>query len=121
MFSRFSEEAQKVLLNAKKEMQELKHPYVGTEHLLLSLISIQKDIGKKMAEYGVTYQKFKTKLVEVVGVGTEDNSWFLYTPLLKRVLETAILISKESGNGEVGCDQLLFSILEEGEGIAVRI
>ena len=121
MFSRFSEEAQKVLLNAKKEMQELKHPYVGTEHLLLSLISIQKDIGKKMAEYGVTYQKFKNKLVEVVGVGTEDNSWFLYTPLLKRVLETAILISKESGNGEVGCDQLLFSILEEGEGIAVRI
>ena len=62
MFSRFSEEAQKVLLNAKKEMQELKHPYVGTEHLLLSLISIQKDIGKKMAEYGVTYQKFKNKL-----------------------------------------------------------
>lgn len=121
MFSRFSEEAQKVLLNAKKEMQELKHPYVGTEHLLLSLISIQKDIGKKMAEYGVTYQKFKNKLVEVVGVGTEDNTWFLYTPLLKRVLETAILISKESGNGEVGCDQLLFSILEEGEGIAVRI
>ena len=121
MFSRFSEEAQKVLLNAKKEMQELKHPYVGTEHLLLSLISIQKDIGKKMAEYGVTYQKFKNKLIEVVGVGTEDNTWFLYTPLLKRVLETAILISKESGNGEVGCDQLLFSILEEGEGIAVRI
>ena len=74
-----------------------------------------------MAEYGVTYQKFKNKLIEIVGVGTEDSSWFLYTPLLKRVLETAILISKESGNGEVGCDQLLFSILEEGEGIAVRI
>ena len=121
MFSRFSEEAQKVLLNAKKEMQEMKHPYVGTEHLLLSLLSVQKDIGKKMAEYGVTYQKFKNKLIEIVGVGTEDSSWFLYTPLLKRVLETAILISKESGNGEVGCDQLLFSILEEGEGIAVRI
>lgn len=121
MFSRFSEEAQKVLLNAKKEMQDLKHPYVGTEHLLLSLISIQKDIGKKMAEYGVTYQNFKNKLIEIVGVGIEDNTWFLYTPLLKRVLETAILISKESGNGEVGCDQLLFAILEEGEGIAVRI
>lgn len=121
MFSRFSEEAQKVLLNAKKEMQELKHPYVGTEHLMLSLISIQKDISKKMAEYGVTYQKFKDKLIEIVGVGNEDNPWFLYTPLLKRVLEAAILISKESGNGEVGCEQLLFSILEEGEGIAVRI
>ena len=33
MFSKFSEEAQKVLMNSKKEMQDLKHPYVGSEHI----------------------------------------------------------------------------------------
>jgi len=121
MFSRFNEEAQKVLMNAKKEMQELKHPYVGSEHLMLSLIKTSKSIGKKLSDFGVTYSKFKDKLVEIVGVGTEENNWFLYTPLLKRVLETAILISKESSNGEVTCEQLLFAILEEGEGIAIRI
>lgn len=38
MFSRFSEEAQKVLLMTKREMQELKHPYVGSEHLLLAIL-----------------------------------------------------------------------------------
>ena len=38
MFARFDEEAQKVLLMAKKEMADLRHPYVGTEHLLLAIL-----------------------------------------------------------------------------------
>ena len=121
MFSRFSEEAQKVLMNAKKEMQKLKHPYVGSEHLMLAIMKTNKELSKKLNEFGVSYSNFKTKLIEVIGIGTEENNWFLYTPLLKRILETAILISKESSNGEVTCEQLLFAVLEEGEGIAIRI
>lgn len=121
MFSKFSEDAQKVLMNSKKEMQELRHPYVGSEHLFLSLLKFDSYASKKLNELGITYDKFKDKLIELVGVGTEDNPWFLYTPLLKRVLETALLISKESSVGEVTTEHLLFSVLEEGEGVAVRV
>ena len=121
MFSKFSEDAQKVLMNSKKEMQELKHPYVGSEHLFLSLLKVDNDSSKKLNELGITYDKFKDKLIELVGIGKEDNSWFLYTPLLKRVMETALLISKESSLNEVTTEHLLFAILEEGEGVAVRV
>lgn len=121
MFSKFSEDAQKVLMNSKKEMQELKHPYVGSEHLFLSLLKVDNDSSKKLNELGVTYDKFKDKLIELIGIGHEDNPWFLYTPLLKRVLETALLISKESSLNEVTTEHLLFAMLEEGEGVAVRI
>ena len=38
MFSKFSEEAQRVLLNAKDEMMRLNHPFVGSEHLVLSIL-----------------------------------------------------------------------------------
>ena len=38
MFSKFDESAKKVLSNMQKEMIELKHPYIGSEHLLLSLL-----------------------------------------------------------------------------------
>ena len=38
MLGNFSEEAQIVLNNAKEEMKELKHPYVGTEHLVLAIL-----------------------------------------------------------------------------------
>lgn len=121
MFSNFSEEAQKVLINSKKEMQELKHPYVGSEHLFLALLKLKNDCSKKLNEFGVDYSSFKDKLIELVGIGKEENSWFLYTPLLKRVMETSLLISKESSKNEVTPEHLLFAILEEGEGVAVRV
>ena len=121
MFSKFSEDAQKVLMNAKKEMQDLKHPYVGSEHLFLSLLKANNDSSKKLNELGITYNSFKDKLIELIGIGKEENPWFLYTPLLKRVLETALLISKESSFNEVTTEHLLFAVLEEGEGVAIRV
>lgn len=38
MFGNFTEEARKVLVDAKQEMYELRHPYVGSEYLLLSIL-----------------------------------------------------------------------------------
>ena len=38
MFSKYTEVARKILLNMSNEMMELKHPYVGSEHLLLALL-----------------------------------------------------------------------------------
>ena len=122
MFSRFSEEAQKALILAKKEMNNLRHPYVGSEHLFLAILSMKDlDITKVLATYNITYEIFKKELIRIVGVGSEGNEWFLYTPLLKRVIETAILNSKEKSEVEVSVNELLLAILEEGEGVAIRL
>ncbi len=122
MFSKFSEEAQKVLIMARSEMKSLKHPYVGSEHLLLAILSMKElDLTKKLNQYGLTYKAFKDELIKVVGIGKECNDWFLYTPLLKRVIETAILESKERKETEVSVVQLFLSLLDEGEGIAIRL
>ena len=122
MFSRFSEEAQKALILAKKEMNNLRHPYVGSEHLFLSILSMKDlEITKVLASYNITYEVFKSELIRIVGVAKNANQWFLYTPLLKRVIETAILNSKEKGEVEVSVNELLLAILEEGEGVAIRL
>ena len=122
MFSRFSEEAQKALIYAKKEMNNLRHPYVGSEHLFLAILSMKDlDITKTLASYNITYEIFKKELIKIVGVGKEANDWFLYTPLLKRVIETASLNSKEKGEVEVSVNELFLAILEEGEGVAIRL
>ena len=56
MFSKFDEEAKKVLLNMQKEMVSLKHPYIGSEHLLLSLLKYGDSFYiKKFTEFNVTY------------------------------------------------------------------
>ena len=41
MFSKYTEVAKKILLNMSNEMMELKHPYVGSEHLLLSFLKLK--------------------------------------------------------------------------------
>ncbi len=122
MFSKFSEEAQKVLMDAKREMQKLKHPYVGSEHLLLAILN-QKDLSvtKKLESYGINYKKFREELIQIVGVGKTANQWFLYTPLLKRILESSMLDAKEEKEKEVTVGQLFLSLLEEGEGVAIRL
>ncbi len=120
MFQNFSEEARKTIMVAKQEMQQLRHPYVGSEHLLLALLKTKGTLSSKLKEYSLTYEKLKEEIVKVIGYGKEKSEWFLYTPILKNVFETAIEISKEQGE-EVSIENLFLGLLEEGEGIAIRI
>lgn len=121
MFGNFTEEARQILINAKSEMKELRHPYVGSEHLLLAILKEENAIAKKLKDYHLDYETFKNELLDIVGVGREESHWFLYTPLLKRVMENAIIDSKENNNGTVTVEHLFASLLEEGEGVAIRI
>lgn len=121
MYGNFTEEARKILVKAKKEMYELKHPYVGSEHLLLAILKQNNSVSKKLKEYGLDYNKLKDEIISIIGVGSEANNYFLYTPLLKRVIENAIIDSKENNNGEVTVEHLFSSMLEEGEGVAIRV
>lgn len=120
MFSNFDEEARKIIVTAKAEMKSLKHPYVGSEHLLLAILKGNNSVAKKLKEFNLTYDRFKSELIKIVGVGTIDNNLFLFTPLLKRVIEEATLNSREDGVS-VSVEYLFKALLEEGEGIGIRI
>ena len=121
MVQKFDEEAQKVLKIAKKEMQELKHEYVGTEHLLLSILNSDSSISLRLSTYNLNYNNFKEELCRVVGTTNKKSEYLLYTPLLRKVIENAIMDSKENNDGEVTLEHLFFAMLEEGEGIAIRV
>ena len=117
----FDEESQKLIINAKKEMFELNHPYVGSEHLLLAILSnTELEITKILNSYGITYNKFRNELINIVGIGSKGNNWFLFTPLLKRIINNATYYSKENEK-IVTPYHLLVSILQEGDGVANRI
>ena len=121
MYNSFTEETRKILMSAKEEMKKLKHPYVGSEHLLLSILKDNNEISQKLKDYDLDYKRFKNELIDIVGVGSKESECFLYTPLLKRIMENAVYDSKENNNGNVTISHLFSSMLEEGEGIAIRI
>ena len=120
MFVNFSEETRHLLKQAEREKEELNHPYVGSEHLFLSVLKSGRlvDVLKK---HNITYKKFKDKLISLVGVGSKKSDFTLYTPLLKRVLENAVIEAREENNRVVSPEIIIISILDEEDGIAYSI
>lgn len=117
----FDEESQKIIKSAKREMSELKHPYVGSEHLLLAILKDNKlEVTKLLNKYGIFYDEFKDKIITVIGIGKKNNNWFLFTPLLKRILNVATYTAKDQGKCVTPFD-LVTSIIQEGDGVANRI
>ena len=120
MFGKFSEEAQRVLVDAQKEMSELKHPYIGSEHLLLAILKNNQDLVNKFKKYKITYKSFKEELINLAGIGDNTPDLLLYSTTLKTILENVIIESRETGD-EISVNELLLSLLNEGEGKAIRI
>lgn len=121
MLGNFNEEAQFILLKSREEMLDLCHPYIGTEHLVLAILKNENDLSKKLTSYGLTYDTFKTEILTIIGKGTKKSPFYLYTPLLRKIMDNALLDAKDNNNGEVTIEHLFSSLLEEGEGIAIRI
>ena len=121
MFSKFDEEVRKILIGSKKEMKLLKHPYIGTEHLILSILKRNNFVSSRLKESNVSYSNFKTEVINTLGLGQKETEWFIYTPLLKKIIETSMVISKEKNLKEVDLDSLFLALIEEGEGVAIRI
>ncbi len=121
MFNNFGLIGANLFKKAEAERFALHHPYVGTEHLLLAILATDKEMSAFLKEYNLTYDNFKKELIMVVGNATKGSEINLYTPMLKRVINNALENAKENNNGVVTARHLILSILEEGEGIAIRL
>lgn len=121
MFNNFGFICSKILKDAENERYKLSHPYVGSEHLLLALLKDENEVKNRLAEYNLTYDNFKEELISIVGISKKNIDVNLYTPLLKRILSTALSDAKENNKGTVTPNHLLLAMLDEGEGIAIRI
>lgn len=120
MFDFFNLKISKLFKEAEKEMLDMNHPYVGTEHLLLALLKNSEEISNIACEYGFSYSLFKNELDLVVGHASKKSTYILYTPLLKRVIKNAVDMAIKN-NEELDYKHLFLAIFDEGEGIAIRI
>ena len=121
MFNNFGFIGSELLKQAEKERQELSHPYVGSEHLLLAILKSDSKSKEILEDVGLTYKKFRDELIKIVGIPKKNIEINLYTPLLKRILSNALSDAKENNKGVVTASHLLVAMLDEGEGIAIRI
>ena len=94
----------KIIRSAEVEMKKCKHPYVGTEHLMLALLKLE-EIKNICDNYKLTYNNFKKNLMDLVGSSNMDSNFILHTPLLKMVVTDAV----DDAEGELNPINLMLS------------
>lgn len=108
---------------AQEEARQLKHNYIGTEHLLLGLLREEEGLAARVLErLGVTADRVRSQLVRIVGAGEAvTDGQIPFTPRGKKVLELGLREALSLGHNYVGTEHILMGLVRENEGVAARI
>ena len=121
LFGRFTERAQRALQGAQQAAVAMKHPYVGTEHLLMGLMQVLDDKDREMLQ-GITAEQVREEIMNAVELGdTPVTGALSLTPRSKKVIDGAMAESRALGQNYIGAEHLWLALLREGEGVAAHV
>ena len=120
-FAKFTERGQRALQAAQREAAQLGRAYVGTEHLLLGVLT---DPGAARDVLGgITLEAARNEIIQILGRGEDDApvKGMVYTPRTKKVLEQSVREAQELKQKYVGVEHLLLALMREREGVAAHV
>ncbi len=122
-FEGFNDQANEALNNAFEAAGKLGHNYIGSEHLLLGLLSAGDSVaGKTLAGRGIDRDQVLEIVRRSVGQGqpgrVDPDS---LTPRSKSILQTAMLIARSGGQALAGSEHLLLALVRDRSCFAVGI
>ena len=124
MKKKYNAYVSRALDRAKQDAETCRQKYIGTEHLILGLLSEEDSLaGKVMTENGVTYDTFlDTVLGQSAALGDSGSAVFAgYSPKAEEVLKNSEAEASRFGAEEVGTEHLFLAILKETDCIAIRL
>src|SRR5436305_10144845 len=106
MFERFTDRARRVVVLAQEEARLLGHSYIGTEHILLGLISEQEGVAAKVLDrLGISLEAVRSKVEGIIGEGSGAPSGHIpFTPRAKKVLELSLREALQLGHNYIGTE-----------------
>ncbi len=119
----FTGKAQNALNRALYYACEMGHTCVGSEHLLLGLLSEKDGIAEKiLAERGVNFDRTKELLEQNIGTGTPTRlSASDITPRTKKIIESSAKEAMDMGHGYIGTEHMLCAVCGETDCFAVKL
>jgi hypothetical protein len=123
VFERFTEAARSVVVLAQDEARTLRHNYIGTEHILLGLVSEGEGLAARVLEsLGMTLEQTRAEVSKLVGSREEVASGQIpFTPRAKKVLELALREALSLSHNYIGTEHILLGLVREKEGVAARV
>jgi ATP-dependent Clp protease ATP-binding subunit ClpC len=123
MFERFTDQARRVVVLAQEEARLLGHAYIGTEHILLGLLSEGEGLAAKaLGTLEITLDAAREQVAEIIGAGTGQPSGHIpFTPRSKKVLELSLREAQRLGDSYIGTEHILLGLAREGEGVGAQV
>ena len=124
-FNKFTKEAKRALIIAQEKAKESKLSYVGTEHVLLGILSQENSLGASvLLNFGVSLENVNLVL-RTVGrtnppVSSKNGSGGL-SGFAKEVIEEAVKTAHGFGHSFVGTEHLLYSLVSQDNTAATVI
>ncbi|MEA5638171.1 MAG: ATP-dependent Clp protease ATP-binding subunit, partial [Cutibacterium granulosum] len=112
-----------VVVLAQDEAKALNHNYIGTEHLLLGLVSEGEGVAAKaLTSLGISLEAVRAQVEEIIGRGTTTPTGHIpFTPRAKKVLELSLREALQMNHSYIGTEHLLLGLIREGEGVAAQV
>ena len=121
-FEKFTEQAINSILLAQEESRRMGHNFVGSEQILLGLISHGTCTAAKVLKfYGLNVKDTRVEVELIVGKGTCVRAEIPFTQRAKRILELSYFEAVELSHDYVGTEHILLAIIKEGSGIAIKV
>ncbi len=123
MFERFTDRARRVVMLTSDEARELRHDYIGPEHLLLGIAHEGHGIGATvLTSLGITEEVIRRQIEETVARGGQPLTGHIpFTDRAKNVLTLAMTASLRLGHDYIGTEHLLLGIAGDSDGLAAQI
>ena len=122
MQDKFTDNAVTAIEAANSAAISLSQSYVGSEHLLIGLLSVDGVARRVLEENGVTYDRFMELVNKLLTPGNVAvGSTEAMTPRAKRIISLAATEAYRLNSGKIGTEHILIAMLKEGDSIAVRL
>ncbi|SHK75219.1 ATP-dependent Clp protease ATP-binding subunit ClpC [Clostridium cavendishii DSM 21758] len=123
LFGRFTERAQKVLMVARDSSRELRHGYIGTEHILVGLLKVEGASKDLLNSHSVYEESVAEAIEDYVGRGDKEyiQGEIPLTPRTKRLLDLSLLEAKKVGHNSISPEHILLATINEKDGVAYAI
>jgi hypothetical protein len=123
VFERFTDRARRVVVLAQEEARLLNHDYIGTEHILLGIVSEGDGVGARALEsLDIPLEVVRAQVAEIVGTGPQAPSGHIpFTARAKTVLEQSLREALQLGHNYIGTEHILLGLIREGEGVGAQV
>ena len=121
----YTRQAQEALNMARKIAAELKHPYVGTEHLLFGLKRVFTGVAGQVLDKNKVDEEQMEKAMDILVSAPEaakkERKHLEYSPRLRYILEESQNEAVHLASEKVGTEHLLLTMLKDGDCVATRM